>query len=67
LKTLRERIINALGGVVPEKAGSFTVEATFERGESLRAHGIPGEDDLTDDNGNIWRQPAERGRPVSHL
>lgn len=45
---LRERIIVALGGVVPEKAGTYTTEATFIRAESTRAHDAPTRDDLDD-------------------
>jgi hypothetical protein len=66
----RDRLIEALGGVVRERTRSQTVEAVIERAEDLRiAWYEPGQDEL--ERPEVWEPPAaalaDKQRPQSHL
>jgi hypothetical protein len=57
----KRRIIERLGGVVPENLGSFTMDAVISRTEELRPDRLgPSEDD-------VQIMPRDLGRPSRTL
>jgi hypothetical protein len=62
----RQRLIEALGGVVPEEKSTFVVDALIQRSEELRVDRLgPGEDDLDPDGDQPVR--IDPWRPVNTL
>lgn len=64
----RDRLIRALGGVVPEREGSFVVQAEVERGEEVRVYRqAPNLNDLLGDGfipSNIPDRPLRTLGPI---